>query len=88
MSDITKTPYAPFLEDVIRTIMEHRPTKIAVVSLNPDTYVTGYFGDFNQQDKALLAHCIYSDSIIDIVLANAKMILEAADEEADDEDGS
>lgn len=89
MSDITKTPYAPFLEDVIGLMMEQKPTKIAIVTLNPDgSMLTGYFGDCDQQDKALLAHQIYSDSIMDIVRNNAGMILEAADEEADDEDGS
>jgi hypothetical protein len=83
--NVRESPYAEFLEDVIRLIMEHQPTKIAVSTLNPDdTYVTGYFGDCNQQDKALLAHSIYSDSIMDIVLANSKMILEAAEEDSDE----
>lgn len=84
--NVMESPYAEFLEDVIRLIMEHQPTKIAVSTLNPDdTYVTGYFGDCNQQDKALLAHSIYSDSVMDIVLANSKMILEAAEEDADED---
>lgn len=84
--NVMESPYAEFLEDMIRLIMEHKPTHIAVSTLNPDdTYVTGYFGDCNQQDKALLAHSIYSDSIMDIVFANARMILETA-EEASNED--
>ena len=87
MSDITKTPYAGFLEDVIRAIMDYQPTKIAFCTLNPDgTTLTGYFGDCDQQDKAMIAHQIYSDSIMDIVRANSRMILEAAEEDYD-EDG-
>ena len=89
MRDITKTPYASFLEDVIRLIMEQEPLKIAIITLNPDgSTLTGYYGNCDQQDKALLANQIYSDSIMDVVKNNAGMILEAADEEADDEDGS
>lgn len=87
MSDITKTPYASFLEDVIRLIMEQEPVKIAIVTLNPDgSMLTGYYGNCDQQDKALLAHQIYSDSIMDVVKNNARMILEAADEEEYDEE--
>lgn len=88
MSDITKTPYASFLEDVIRLIMEQQPAKIVICTLNPDfSMLTGYYGNCDHQDKALLAHQIYSDSILDIVRNNAGMILAAAEEE-DDEDGS
>lgn len=88
MSDITKTPYAGFLEDVVRAIMEYQPSKIAFCTLNPDgTTLTGYFGDCDQQDKALIAHQIYSDSIMDVVKANARMILESADEEEFNDEG-
>lgn len=84
--NVIESPYAEFLEDMIRLIMEHQPTHIAVSTLNPDnTYVTGYFGDCNQQDKALMAHQIYADSIMDIVIANARMIQEAAEGDTDEE---
>lgn len=86
IDDITKSPYAGFLEDVIKAVMEYSPTKIAFCTLNPDgTTLTGYFGDCDQQDKALLAHYIYVDSIMDVMKANAGMIVEAAEEDPDED---
>lgn len=86
MPDITKTPYAAFLEDVIEAIMENQSEKIGLCARNPDgSTLTAYYGDCNQQDKAMMAHQIYTDSIMDIVKVNAGMILDAACEEEDDE---
>lgn len=84
--DVTKSPYAGFLEEVIEAIMKYQPVKIAICALNPDdTTMTGYYGDCGHMDKAMMAHQIYSDSIMDIVKSNAKMILEAAEDDQEDE---
>lgn len=83
--DVTKSPYAGFLEDVIEAIMEYQPVKIGICALNPDdTTMTGYYGDCGHVDKAVMAHHIYCDSVMEVVKSNAKMILEAAEEEEDE----
>lgn len=78
--DITKLPYAPWLEEAIRTLTEHdvRSTYIVAIIDEGDT-MTGYW-NADTQDKAILAHHIQSDIILDIVQQNAGIIKEAMEE--------
>lgn len=86
MSDVRNSPYAGFLEEMCGQIMELQPDKISVCALMPDgTILNGYYGDCDQRDKALIADSIYKDSLMDFFRANARMLLEAAEEEPDEE---
>lgn len=88
MADITKTEYAPFLEGFCNACMEHKPIAIGVAALLPDGSVfTNYFGDCNHADKAFLAYHMGVDAMIDVVKANAKTIVEAAQDEGGEDDG-
>lgn len=84
--DITKSPYAEWLEGLIKSVMEHGPVSIGVVMLLPDNTgtLTAYYNS-DCQDKAVMAHNIYSDSIYDMIKVNAKDFKRFA-EEQDDED--
>ena len=84
--DITKTPYAEFLENFIENIMELQPEKIGVSAILPDgSVLTGYYGDCGHQDKAMMGYHMTTDAMMDTVTANARQIIEAAEE--GDEDG-
>lgn len=73
---------------MIEAFLEYSPVKIGVCALMEDgRSLTCYFGDCDQQDKAVMAHQIYSDSIMDMILHNAGMILEAADDDCDENGG-
>lgn len=89
MPDITKSPYAEFLEMLCRSIMEHKPDKIGVTAILPDGSVfTAAYGDCGPYDLAMMGIHMIADAMMDIVKANAKDILEAAAQEGEDTDES
>lgn len=82
MDDITKTEYAGWLEETIGCIMEHKPEKIGLCAMLPDgCFLTSYFGECYPADKALMAYTISSDATMDTIKANARDILDAAEEQ-------
>lgn len=84
MEDVTKSAYAEWLEELIKNIMELHPEKIGVCALLPDgSTLTQYFGGCFYTDKVVMAYNMTVDAIMDVTKANAKDIMEAADEEQD-----
>lgn len=64
--NVTKTPYAEWLEGMIKAIMDYRPDRVGVCMLLPDGKVcTGYYGGCQHQDKALMSYNIALDAIGD-----------------------
>ena len=87
MDDVTKSGYAEFLEELIRNIMELQPEKIGVCALLPDgSTLTQYFGGCYHTDKAVMGYTMNQDAIMDVITANIKDIMEAAEEEQDGEE--
>ena len=85
--DVRDTPYAGWLEELIGTLMEMKPEKIGMAAILPSGDVlTGYFGDCGHTDKAVMAHNIQLDSLMDVVMANARDIVREA-ERQEEEDG-
>lgn len=81
MSEIEKEPYAAFLEESIKAIFEARPVSMAVVAICEDgNTLTGYY-NADAQDKAVFAHHIQSDVVMDIVTANINTVKEALEDE-------
>ena len=86
MDDVTKSAYAEWLEDLIQIIMEKQPEKIGVCMSFPDgCTLTSYFGGCCHNDKAIMAHTFNLDAIWEVTTANAKEIMEAAEEQGGDE---
>jgi hypothetical protein len=86
LEDVTKSAYAEWLEELIRTIMEHKPEKIGVCVLLPDgSTLTNYFGECYHTDKAIMSYTMNLDAIWDVTTANAKEIMEAAEEQDGDD---
>lgn len=91
MDDITKTPYAEWLEQMLREIMARKPVRMAVVMITEKgETVTGYYGDHSPEDIGFMAMHMQFDSIWQLIGANADKILEMAqqteEEEPDDAD--
>ena len=79
--DITKLPYAPWLENAIRILTEHHVHAACIVATVDDgDTMTGYW-NADAQDKAIFAHNIQSDIVLDIVKQNADIIKRAMEEE-------
>ncbi len=70
-SDQMTQPYSGWLTDSLHTLGEHKVSSIALAATLEDGQVfTGYYACY-ASDKAMLAHHIYTDSIMDVVKANA-----------------
>ena len=82
MDDVTKSAYAEWPEELIKDIMVYKPERIGVCMLLPDggTY-TNYFGDCGHMDKALMGYTMNLDAIMEVTTANAKDIVDAAEEQ-------
>ena len=86
MEDVTKSAYAEWLEEFINNIMEHKPTKIGAVAVLPDgRTMTTYYGECYHTDKVVMGYNMTMDAIMDVVTVNADMIVEAAEEIAEEE---
>ena len=86
MDNVTESIYAEWLEEVIHNIMELKPTKIGVCAVLPDgSTMTSYFGESYHTDKVVMAYNMVMDAIFDVTKANAKEILEAAEEQDGEE---
>ena len=70
MNDITKQPYAAWLEESLQVIAGLDPVCLCIAATSPDGNVfTGYYGA-DATDKAVFAHHIHSDVTMDIIRAN------------------
>ena len=83
--------YAPFIEEMVKTTDELQPTQIGVVLICADGVVaTNYFGVQTNTEKASMAYHVLMDAVMDAVFANARNIVETAEDqedEFDEEDG-
>ena len=83
MDDLEK--YAPWLEDQCSAVAEHQPVKIGVVLVREDEVaLTAYYGVSSNTDKAMLGYHMHADAVMDAVFANARGIVETAEEQEDD----
>lgn len=70
MNDITKQPYAAWLEGLLQVIAGLDPVCLCIAATSPDGNVfTGYYGA-DATDKAVFAHHSQSDVTMDIIRAN------------------
>ena len=70
MHDITKQPYAAWLEESLQVIAGLDPVCLCIAATSPDGNVfTGYYGA-DATDKAVFAHHIQGDVTMDIIRAN------------------
>lgn len=81
ISDQMRQPYSDFVKDALFALAEYDIRCLCVCGLAADgECVTGYW-DAQAMDKAALASHIFSDAILDAMKANAREILEAAEED-------
>ena len=84
--DIKQSPYANWLEDMCAATMEHEPVAIGICMVDADgNALTSYYRNLGHVDKAIIAHHIYSDAMMDMVMANAADIVEAAEEQEEED---
>lgn len=86
MEDITKLPYAAWLEEAIETVVGVSPKSICIAATAHDgTTFTGYY-NADAQDKAVFSDHIQSDVTMDIIRNNADMIKSILSEAGDEQE--
>ena len=84
--DVRESNYAPFLEDLIRMVMDKKPQVIGVVFFDSEgNQYSNYYGDPCPSEKALMGYRFTADATFDEVLANAGMIVAASEEETEED---
>ena len=73
--------YSEWLEGAVRTIFETKPVSIALCATLPDGNVLTSYYHCTVQDKAIFAHNINADAMMDTVRINIGMIKEALEED-------
>lgn len=77
--------YAEFLESMIRDIVDTQPKNIAVCFFSEDGEAhTHYFGTCYPAEVGQMAWQLNADAYLTMAQANARTILEAAEEEDDE----
>lgn len=85
--DVRQSDYAPFLEDMIKMVMEKKPQVIGVVFFDSEgNQYSNYYGNQCPSEKALMGYRFTADATFDEVMANARMIVEEAEEKEEDEE--
>ncbi len=81
MKDPNELPYAEWLEESIRTLAEEDAVSIGIAAIlkNGEVYTAYYNAGI--QDKLVLAENIHLDATYAMIKANARSIVEAAEEE-------
>ena len=81
--EFSNLPFAEWLEDTIKNLVESNPKHICVTAILPDETVGTAYWMCDARDKAILAHNIQADVTLDIIEANIgeiKRMLEEAEE--------
>ena len=84
--DISKLPYAKWMEKTLRTLAEEKTQVIGIVGILPSRDVYTAYYNASPQDKIILAGNIQMDAVFDVMRANASDIVAAADEEGEDDE--
>lgn len=86
MESFEDKPLASWLERFVKFIFEEKPESIAVAARLPNgTTMTGYY-KAEVDDKAMMAHNIYSDAILEMTVNNARIIKDSIEELDEDDD--
>lgn len=87
MEDITKLPFAPWLEDVLKFLVEYQPEKIVVAGVNPDGSYFTHFFSCSAVDLFAMSGVIQSEGTWQEIKDRSRVLREIIDsEDEDDED--
>ena len=84
MAEFKNKELAAYLNGAVQLMLEHEPESAVFAARLPDgQMMTGYY-KAEAEDKAVIAHHIYADALLDTVLNNIEFIRGALDELEDD----
>ena len=86
MPDIKAQPYAEWLEECLRQLVDMQPASIGIVAIMPDGSTgTNYFNADNR-DRLIMCESIQMDSLTEMIRVNAAALRELLLEDEEDEE--
>ena len=85
-NDITKLPFAGYLEEAIHDLAEIKPESIAILATLPSGEVYASWYNASAFDKALYAHMMQTQAMRDELEANSDWLRQVVDGELDEEE--
>lgn len=86
MNDITKEPYAAWLEDALREMVDLRPATIGIITIMPNGSTGTRYFNADNRDRLIMCEAIGIDYLEELIRANAEGIRQIIDGEEDDQD--
>lgn len=68
--DLTKIEYASWLEETLREMIDLKPKSICLAAIFDDGNVGTCYYNATVQNKAIIAHRVYTDSILETIENN------------------
>lgn len=85
MPDIKAQPYAEWLEECLKQLVEFQPVSIGIVAILPDGAVGTNYYNADNRDRLIMCESIQHDSLIELIRVNADtlraLLLEDEEEE-------
>lgn len=85
MSDITKEPYAAWLEDALREMVAMRPSTIGIITIMPDGSTGTRYFNADNRDRLIMCEAINIDYLEELIRVNADGIRQILDGEDDEQ---
>lgn len=85
MSDITKEPYAAWLEDALREMVAMRPSTIGIITIMPDGSTGTWYFNSDNRDRLIMCEAIGIDYLEELIRVNADGIRKILDGEDDEQ---
>lgn len=87
MNDITKVPYAAWLEDALREMVDLRPATIGIITIMPNGSTGTQYFNADNRDRLIMCEAIGIDYLEELIRVNAdglRQILDGEDDEQTD----
>lgn len=84
MPDITKEPYAEWLEKALREMVNLKPSVIGITIIMPDGKTGTQYFNADNRDRLLMMEAIMIDYLEALIVANAESLRELLNEEEEE----
>lgn len=85
MNDITKEPYAVWLEDALREMVDLRPATIGIITIMPNGSTGTRYFNADNRDRMVMCEAINLDYLDELIRVNADRLRQFLDGEDDEQ---
>ena len=85
MTDITKQPYAEWLESALQELVELHPQTIGIITILPDGSTGTQYFNADNRNRLIMCEALHIDMLDNLLRINADHLRELLEEEGDDD---